>query len=415
MRKLIYGALLLTACHASGETTPSDAATTQPKTAGAAPSLETRPANVPSQKPAFAGQTRAPEAKSNVAFEVETVASGLEKPWAVDFLGDGRFVVTEKPGRLRVIMPDGRILPPVAGVPQVDARGQGGLLDVTVRREGPGTTLCLTYAEPREGGKNGTAAMCGQAVGKENIALESTRVVFRQRPDWESTGHYGSRLVFAPDGKMFITTGERQKPEPRQLAQSLDTTLGKVVRLEPVGMSPPGNPFYDAKNPGSPRSQIWSYGHRNIQSAAINPATGALWTVEHGPKGGDELNIPQAGKNYGWPIITYGQDYDGKPIGEGITAKAGMEQPVYYWDPVIAPSGMAFYTGDKFPAWKGSLFLGGLGSQKLVRLALKGNRVVGEEWFPMNARIRDVAQGPDGYLYLVDETNGKLLRLRPKA
>lgn len=412
MRKLLYGAVLLAACQSGAEATSSEAKD-QPETK-AATALETRPANVPSQKPAFAGQTRAPEAKSNVAFEVETVASGLEKPWGVDFLSDGRFIVTEKPGRLRVVMPDGRVLPPVKGVPAVDARGQGGLLDVAVRREGPGTTVCFTYSEPRDGGKNGTSAICGEAVGKDNITLNSPRVVFRQQPSWDSPGHFGSRLLFGPDGKMWITTGERMRPEPRQLAQSLDATFGKVVRLEPNGMSAPDNPFYDAKNPGGPRSQIWSYGHRNIQSAAFNPGTGKLWTVEHGPKGGDELNIPQAGKNYGWPIITYGQDYDGTPIGQGITAKAGLEQPVYYWDPVIAPSGMTFYTGDKFPAWKGSVFIGGLGTEKLVRLALNGDRVVGEEWFPMDARIRDVAQGPDGFLYLLDESNGRLMRLRPK-
>lgn len=415
MRELMFGVLLLAACQPAAE----DSATAQPETkqrpaAAAAKPLETRAANAPDQRPAFAGQTRAPLARSNVSFEIETVASGLERPWAFDFLGDGRFVVTEKSGRLRVVTADGQLLPPVAGVPAVDARGQGGLHDVTVRREGPGTTLCLTYAEPR-GGKNGTAAACAEATGERNITLNGLRVVFRQKPDWDSRGHFGARLLFGPDGKMWITLGERQNPEPRKLAQSLDNTIGKVVRLEPNGMSAPDNPFYQANAAGSPRSQIWSYGHRNIQSAAFNPATGALWAVEHGPQGGDEVNIPQAGKNYGWPIITYGEDYGGAPIGAGITARTGMEQPVYYWDPVIAPSGMAFYTGNAFPAWKGSAFVGGLESQKLVRLALDGNRVVGEEWFDMNARIRDVAQGPDGLLYVLDESNGRLLRLKPKG
>ena len=371
--------------------------------------------NAPDQKPAFAGQTRAPLARSNVAYEVDTVASGLEKPWAVDFLPGGRFLVTEKPGRLRVVMPDGRVLPPVAGVPAVDARRQGGLLDVAVRREGPGTTVCLTYAEPREGGKNGTAAACAEATGAENITLNAMRVVFRQKPDWDSQGHYGSRIAFARDGRMFITTGERMHAEPRQLAQSLDTTFGKVVRLEANGMSPPDNPFYRQDAAGSPRSQIWSYGHRNIQSAAIHPATGELWIVEHGPKGGDELNIPKAGKNYGWPVVSYGVEYSGAPVGEGVTARQGVEQPAYYWDPVIAPSGMAFYTGKLFPAWRNSLFIGGLGTKQIVRLALDGNRVVGEERIDMGARIRDVMQGPDGALYLVtDEDKGRLLRIRPK-
>lgn len=416
MRELMFGALLLAACQPAAEDSATAQPSAKPRAAAtrAAQPLETRAANTPEQRPAFAGQTRAPLAKSNVVFEIETVASGLEKPWAFDFLGDGRIVVTEKAGRLRVVTADGKLLPPVAGVPAVDAAGQGGLHDVTVRREGQGTTLCFTYAEPRSGNKNGAAAACAEAVGENNITLGGLRVVFRQKPDWESRGHYGSRLLFGPDGKMWITLGERQNPEPRQLAQSLDATFGKVVRLEPNGMSAPDNPFYQKAAAGSPRSQIWSYGHRNIQSAAFNPATGALWTVEHGPQGGDELNIPKAGKNYGWPIITYGEDYGGAPMGEGITTKAGMEQPVYYWDPVIAPSGMAFYTGNAFPAWKGSAFIGGLGSKKLVRLALNGDRVVGEEWFDMDARIRDVAQGPDGLLYVLDESNGRLLRLKPK-
>ncbi len=397
MRGLMLGALLLAS---------------QPSVAQQAPAAAP---NAPNQKPAFASQTRAPLARSNVAFEVETVASGLEKPWAIDILPGGRFLVTEKPGRLRVVMPDGRVLPPVAGVPAVDARRQGGLLDVAVRREGRGTTVCLTYAEPRDGGKNGTAAACAEATGAENIDLAAMRVVFRQKPDWDSQGHYGSRIAFARDGRMFITTGERMMPEPRALAQSLDTTFGKVVRIEPNGMSAPDNPFYSRDAAGSPRSQIWSYGHRNIQSAAIHPRTGALWTVEHGPKGGDELNIPKAGRNYGWPVVTYGIEYSGAAVGEGLTAKEGVEQPVYYWDPVIAPSGMAFYTGKQFPAWRGSLFIGGLGTKQLVRLALDGDRVVGEERFDMGARIRDVMEGPDGALYLVtDEDNGRLLRIKPK-
>lgn len=378
--------------------------------------VEQGPPNAPGQRPAFAGQTRAPLARSGVAFTVETVASGLEEPWAVDFLDGGRFLVTEKPGRLRVVMPNGRVLPPVAGVPRVDARGQGGLLDVAVRREGQGTTVCLTYAEPREGGGNATAATCGEVrgVANGNIRLDGARIVFRQQPAWDSTGHFGSRIAFTPDGRMFIALGERLKVESRNIAQRLDNTIGKVVRLEPNGMSPPDNPFY-RRGPGTPRTQIWSLGHRNIQSAAINPATGQLWTIEHGPKGGDELNISKAGGNYGWPIITYGIDYNGRPIGQGITARKGLEQPLYYWDPVIAPSGMAFYDGRLFPKWRGSLFVGGLETQALVRLALNGDRVVGEERFDIGARVRDVAVGPDGAIYLVtDEANGKLLRLMPR-
>jgi glucose/arabinose dehydrogenase len=389
MRKLILGAALLSAAGVLAAAVPQGAP------------------NSPDQKPAFAGQTRAPEAKSNVAFEVETVASGLAKPWGVDFLADGRMLVTEKTGALRLVGKDGKVSAPVPGVPEVDARDQGGLLDVGVK----GGTVCLTYAEPRGEGKNGTAAYCATPSTRGAFSMAGGRVIFRQQPAWASTKHYGSRIVFAPDGNVFITTGERSNPEPRQYAQNLDATLGKVVRVTMSGQPAPGNPWLKA---GGPRAQIWSYGHRNLQSAALD-ASGRLWTVEHGPKGGDELNRPQAGKNYGWPVITYGEDYSGAPIGQGITAKAGMEQPVYYWDPVIGPSGMVFYSGSAFPAWKGSAFVGGLVTKGLVRLAIRGDRVVGEERIDLGARIRDVVQGPDGFLYaLTDETNGRLLRLRPK-
>lgn len=366
-----------------------------------AESAETQPPHGVGQKPAFAGQTRAPLAKSGVAFRVETVATGLSHPWAVEFLGDGRLLVTEKPGRLRVVTAAGRLLPPVAGVPEVMSQGQGGLLDVAVKPAERGAwTLCLTYSEPREGGKNGTSAACGRATDAPggNIALSGLKVVFRQMPAWDSRGHFGSRYVFAPDGGAFITLGERQKVESRNIAQRMDNTLGKVAHLKADGAL-----------------EIWSRGHRNVQAAAIDPETGALWTIEHGPMGGDELNIPQKGKNYGWPVITYGIDYNGRPINDGITAKAGMEQPVYYWDPVIAPGGMAFYTGKAFPEWRGSLFVGGLASEALVRLALDGNRVTGEERFPIGGRVRDVNVGPDGAIYLaIDAEDGKLLRLVPR-
>ena len=393
MAKLLFGAALL----AAGSVAIA---------AGAAPIPQGAP-NAPEQKPAFAGQTRAPALSSNVAFEVDTVASGLSKPWAVDFLSDGRMLVTEKTGALRLVGKDGKVSAPVPGVPAVDARDQGGLLDVGVK----GNTVCVTYSEPRGDGKNGTAAYCAAPSLKGAFSMAGGKVIFRQDPAWASTKHFGSRLVFARDGNLFITTGERSLPEPRQYAQNLDATLGKVVRVTMAGAPAPGNPWAKA---GGTRAQIWSYGHRNLQSAALD-ASGKLWTVEHGPRGGDELNAPQPGKNYGWPIITYGEDYSGKPIGDGITARVGMEQPVYYWDPVIGPSGMTFYTGSAFPAWKGSAFIGGLVTKGLVRLSIKGDTVVGEERFDLGARIRDVVQGPDGFLYAVtDEQNGRLLRVRPK-
>ena len=364
--------------------------------------------NSPEQKPAFAGQTRAPEAKTNVAFAVEEVATGLSKPWGVDFLADGRILVTEKTGALRIVGKDGKLSGPVPGVPKVDARDQGGLLDVGVK----GDTVCLTYAEPRAEGKNATAAYCATPAKTGAFSMAGGKVIFRQEPAWTSTKHFGSRLVFARDGNLFITTGERSVPDARVFSQDLNYGFGKVIRVTMDGKPVASNPWAKA---GGGRAQIWSYGHRNLQSAALD-ASGKLWTVEHGPKGGDELNKPVAGKNYGWPVITYGEEYSGKPVGEGITAKAGLEQPVYYWVPVIGPSGMTFYSGKAFPAWKDSAFIGGLVTKGLVRLSIKGDKVVGEERIDLGARIRDVIEGPDGFLYvLTDAENGKLLRLKPKA
>jgi len=398
-------ALALAACGAETTTAQTPAAT-----AGKAASVETRPANAPSQTPAFPGQTRAPLVSANVAFDVVTVAEGLEKPWGLAFLPGGEMLVTEKPGRLRIVGKDGKLSAPVAGLPEVYPAKQGGLLDVGV---GPDGLIYWSYAEKREGG-DGTAVARGKLVPGAAPRVENVQVIWRMTPTIESGMHYGSRLAFAPDGKLFITTGERSILPGRVQAQRLDGTFGKVVRINPDGSIPTDNPFVGK---AGARPEIWSYGHRNVQSAAINPATGKLWTVEHGAKGGDELNIPQAGKDYGWPTITYGVEYAGGPIGAGITARDGMEQPVYYWDPVIAPSGMAFYDASLFPAWKGSLFVGGLVDKKLVRLSLVGDRVVGEEWLlqDQNERIRDVRVGPDGAVYvLTDNARGRVLKLVPK-
>lgn len=400
---LALAALILAAC--GGQ--PSGAQT-------AGQPLETRPPNAEGQTPAFPGQTRAPLVSADVAFEVQTVATGLDHPWAMAWLPDGRMLVTERPGRLRIVAKDGTLSAPVAGLPKVDARGQGGLLDVALSPDFATDGLIYwTYAEPREGG-NGTAAARGKlVVDGAQARVEAVQVLWRMTPTLDSTLHFGGRLAFSPDGFLFITTGERSILPGRAQAQRLDGTLGKVVRVNPDGSIPKDNPF--AAVTEANRS-IWSYGHRNLQAAAINPWTGRLWTVEHGARGGDELNIPQGGKDYGWPTITYGGEYSGQPVGEGITARAGMEQPVYYWDPVIAPSGMAFYDAALFPAWKGSLFIGGLGSKKLVRLTLKGDRVVGEEWLlqDLKQRIRDVRVGPDGAVYVAtDDSDGKVLKLVP--
>ena len=344
----------------------------------------------------------------NGAVRVQTVAQGLEHPWALAFLPDGRMLVTERPGRVRLVERDGRLSEPLASVPRVQASGQGGLLDAALDpRFADNRLVYLAYAEPGEGRRAGTAVARGR-LGEGR--LEDVQVVYRQQPKVEGANHFGSRLVFARDGTLFITQGDRFTY--RDGAQDLSVGFGKIVRINPDGSVPRDNPFVDR---AGARPEIWSYGHRNIQSAALHPQTGQLWTVEHGARGGDELNRPEAGKNYGWPIITYGVDYSGARIGEG-TAKPGMEQPIYYWDPVIAPSGMVFYTGAAFPDWQGSILIGSLRPGLLVRLTLEDGRVTGEERYlsDLGERIRDVRQGPDGLVYLLtDSRDGRLLRVLP--
>ena len=339
----------------------------------------------------------------------ETVASGLEHPWALAFMPDGRMLVTEKPGRLRIVSPDGTLSAPLLGVPAVYAVGQGGLLDVALDPAFAVNRLVyISYAEAGSGGA-GTAVARGTlgATGLENVT-----VIYRQRPKVQGGGHYGSRLVFAADGKLFVTQGDRMNYRDR--AQDLAQGMGKIMRIDPDGTVPQDNPLVSR---AGAQPEIWSYGHRNAQAAAFDPATGALWTVEHGARGGDELNQPKAGRNYGWPVITYGRDYSGARIGEG-SAKEGMEQPVYYWDPVIAPSGMAFYTGDAIPGWKGSILVGSLSPGGLVRLEMRNGRVMKEERYlgDLRERFRDVQQGPDGFVYVVtDSPNGRVLRIRPSG
>ena len=338
---------------------------------------------------------------------VETFASGLEHPWAVAVLPDSRLLVTERPGRLRLVGRDGRLSQPLAGVPRVYAQGQGGLLDVALD---PGfaqnRTIYLSYAEPADNGTAGTAVARALLT---DTGLQDLRVIYRQEPKVTGGGHFGSRVVFAPDGRIFVTQGDRFNY--RNQAQDLSSLLGKVVHLNPDGSIPQDNPFVGRSGA---RPEIWSYGHRNMQGAAIEPGTGRLWTIEHGAAGGDELNHPEPGKNYGWPVITYGRDYNGMRIGEGAV-KDGMEQPVFYWDPVIAPSGITFYTGDRFPGWKGDLLISSLGREALVRIKLRDGAVALEERYAMGARIRDVQQGNDGLLYLAtDEERGRILRVSPK-
>ncbi len=343
----------------------------------------------------------------------ETVTAGLENPWGVSFLPGGRFLVTERPGKMRVVEADGKIGPPVAGLPAIMAGGQGGLLDVLADSQfASNRTIYFCFSEPDGGGgdANGTA-LARAKLSADRARLEDVKIIFSQKPKVASRNHFGCRIVEARDGHLFLTLGERFSR--KEDAQKLDNHLGKIVRIGKDGTVPKDNPFV-GRTGALP--EIWSYGHRNAQGATLGP-DGRLWETEHGPQGGDEINIPLAGRNYGWPIITYGENYGGGPIGDGITAKAGMEQPLHYWVPSIATSGMAFLTSDRYgPAWKGNLFVGSLKFAYLDRIELKDGKVAAEHKLLTegNARIRDVKLGPDGLLYvLTDESNGKLVRLLP--
>lgn len=409
MRMLTVSIALLIAAQAAVQATAMAATPTRP---GACPALETSPPNAPEQKPAFAGQTRACEAQSNVAFEVVVLAKGLVHPWAVEPLPDGDILVTERPGRLRIVSARGVLGPPIAGVPKVDARGQGGLLDAALSpRFESDRTVYLSYAEPREGG-NGTS-VARAVLSADRRSIEQVRVIFRALPTYDGTMHFGSRLAFGPDGMLYITTGERSTRAMRAFAQRLDNHLGKVLRVQPDGGVPKDNPF--VATPGA-LPEIWTLGHRNVQAAAFD-SEGRLWVVEHGTRGGDELNLIIKGANYGWPVVAYGHEYSGFPISDSAPDRPGYQRPVYYWDPVIAPSGAQFYSASLFPAWQGSLFIGALKEQRLVRLVLDGDRVKGEEHLLVERgqRVRDVRQGPDGALYLVtDESNGELWKIVPR-
>ena len=347
---------------------------------------------------------------TNGSAKAVVVAQGLHHPWALAFLpGEpvGRMLVTERAGNLRVISADGKVGAPLTGVPAVHAVGQGGLLDVVVSPDfAQSRTIYFSFAQSASGGARTAVARAQLGNGK----IENVKVIFTQADIVGGGAHFGSRIVIAKDGSLFITTGERYSEKDK--SQSLETHLGKVIRINTDGSIPKDNPFVNTANA---RKEIWSYGHRNMQGAAINPVSGKLWTHEHGPQGGDEINVPLAGKNYGWPVIGYGIDYSGLRIHES-SAKAGMEQPLHYWVPSIAPLGMAFYTADRFPQWKQSLFIGALAGEHLARLTLDGEKVVAEERLlaDRRERFRDVRQGPDGYLYaLTDNANGKILRVSP--
>ena len=425
----ILTVLLMAVSAACAQNTREETKTSASTNSSSCAPLETRTANASEQKPAFPGQTRACAVKSNTAFEVTVLAKGLDRPWAVEPLPNGDFLITEKAGRMRIVSAKGEVGQPIGGLlpvgaggvsessgqgglPPITARGQGGLLDVALSPNfAKDRTIFWSFSEQREAG-SGTSVARG-VLTKDGKNLEQVRVIFRAMPTYNNGLHFGSRLAFGPDGKLYITLGDRFDRPNRPKVQQLDNHLGKIIRINPDGSVPADNPF--AKQSGA-MPEIWTLGHRNIQSAAFDEQ-GRLWTVEHGARGGDELNLIEKGKNYGWAIQSYGEEYSGEPIPGAVTQREGYEQPVYYWDPVIAPSGAQVYTGSAFPDWRGSMFIGGLASQRLVRLVIRDNRLVGEEHLlaERGQRIRDVRQGLDGVLYVVtDESNGELWRIMPK-
>ena len=350
-------------------------------------------------------------ATAGPSIRVATFAAGLSHPWGLAILPDGHLLVTERAGRLRLVAPDGKLSAPLGGIPQVDARGQGGLLDVVLHPNFATNDLVyFTFSEAGQGG-NGTAIARGKLERGASPRLTNVEVIFRQLPKVASTGHFGSRLAFDPQGYLWATLGERQTSEFRKLAQDLTTHFGKVIRLRDDGSVPPDNPFVGRNDA---RPEIWSYGHRNPQGMAVHPQTGIVWTHEHGPRGGDAVNLPQRGGNHGWPIATYGREYWGGAIFSGDKYPQQFVEPLHHWTPSIAPSGMAFYTSDAIAGWRGSLLIGALAGQRLVRLELDGDKVVREEQLlrDLGVRIRDVRVAADGAVYLLtDEEKGDILRV----
>ena len=377
---------------------------------GNLPPVETKAANT-NYKPAFEGQTRAAGMKTSQELDVQVLASGLRSPWGVIVLPDARLLITEKGGTLRIASPEGTLSNPITGLPAVNASGQGGLLDVVADPDFMQNGMIYwTFSEATTGG-NLTAVAKGKLDATSNT-VQNAQVIYRAIPAYNGTLHYGGRIVFDPQGYLFVSTGERSDLVTRPKAQDLSTALGKVLHIDKAGAAAPGNPFagQSGKLP-----EIWSWGHRNVQGLALHPTTNELWEGEFGPRGGDEVNHIAAGKNYGWPTITYGIEYSGPQVGAGITQQAGLEQPVYYWDPVVSPSGMIFHTGKGVSEWRNNLFLAALSGQHIVRLALSGDKVVGEERLlaDKGERFRDVAEGPAGELYAVTD-GGKLYRVKGK-
>lgn len=393
----------------TGDSSPLDHVEGQPPASGeedtsAGEPVETEPANAPDQEPAFPEQTRAVQPDEMPEVNSETFAEGLPQLWSMEFMPDGRLLVAAKEGAMHIVTTEGEAGPAIEGVPEVDSAEQGGLLDLALSPDfETDNRIFFTFSEPVEGGNHtalGTAIL--ETDDQGGGSLSDVEVIWSQVPVYDGHKHFGSRIVFSPDGNIYVGLGERSDDPIRELSQDLTSTLGKVIHITPDGEPVEGNPFIDGAEGALP--EIWSYGHRNIQAAALD-GQGRLWTVEHGPKGGDELNRPEAGLNYGWPVITYGIEYSGDEVNEGITAQEGMEQPVYYWDPVIGPAGMALYEGEEFPEWENAFLIGGLVTTGVVVLHMDeaGERVAYEERVPLGERIRDVKVGPDGAVYALAE------------
>ncbi|MGZ8539236.1 MAG: PQQ-dependent sugar dehydrogenase [Chitinophagaceae bacterium] len=402
---LIAATLLLTAC---GNQAPKSNNSTGTDTSLVP--VETKSPNT-KYKPAFGGQTRIGGVKTKTTIEGKMLTKELTKPWGITTLPDGRFLITERNGSMRIATITGELSEPITGLPVVNADGQGGLLGVTTDPSFTDNSMIYwTFSENTSQGS--LTAVAKGKLSADGKKVENATVIYRATPAYKGALHYGSRIVFDKTGNLIVSTGERSDKETRPQAQDLKSALGKVIRITTEGKPAPGNPFL---NNSAARPELYSYGHRNVQGLAFHPVTGDLWGNEFGPRGGDELNLIQPGKNYGWPTITYGIEYSGETIGDVITQKEGMEQPVYYWDPVLSPSGMVFYNSDSIPEWKNNLFISGLSSMHIARLIIENNKVVGEERLLADEgqRFRDITQGKDGALYAVTD-NGRLYRIGRK-
>ena len=397
-------AVLLSSCSSSTSSDENDQNTAADSTL--AP-VETKEPNT-DYKPAFEGQTRIAGVRTTTPYEFKVLAEGLDQPWGITNLPDGRFLITQKTGTMRIASEDGTLSEPITGLPKVNSAEQGGLLGLTLDPSFADNRMVYwVFSQPVTGG-NLTAVAKGRLADDEKT-IENAQVIYQATPAHGSTLHYGGRILFDKTGNIIFSTGERSDLETRPLAQDLNTSLGKVIRITPEGKPAPGNPF---EGRSDARPELYSYGHRNVQGLAFHPVTGDLWETEFGPRGGDEVNLIRPGKNYGWPVITYGIEYGGGKVGDAIQQKEGMEQPVYYYDPVLSPSGITFYSGNDIPEWENNLFIGGLSSSHIARLVIENNKVVGEERLLADEaqRFRDITQGKDGALYVVTD-QGRLYRL----